>query len=288
MPLTSMTISMTTDEFERMRKVVYDRSGIHFQDAKKYVMESRLSRRLEELEMTSFSQYISFLTMGPYQKDEFQEMFNRITINETSFFRNQPQLDVFEKRVLPQLLESRKESKRIRLWSAACSTGEEPYTLAMIMHRTLGLRMPDWHIEILGTDISERCLLAAQKGSYTSFSFRSVDPLVQQRYFKQEGNLFHLNDEIKQMVNFELHNLRDTLAAKRHGMWDAIMCRNVMIYFDDEMKTSCVQMFYDQLTIDGTLFIGHSENLRGMDIPFHQMPIPQSFAYTKETTGSLK
>ena len=238
--------------------------------------------------MTTFAQYILFLTMGPYQKDEFQEMFNRITINETSFFRNQPQLDVLEKRVLPQLLEARKSSKRLRLWSAACSTGEEPYTLAMMLHRTLGLRLPDWRIEILATDISERCLLAAQKGAYSSFSFRSVDPLIQQRYFKQEGNLYHLNDDIKQMVNFELHNLRDTLAAKRHGQWDVILCRNVMIYFDDDMKKRVVQMFYDQLATDGTLFIGHSENLRSLNIPFHQMPIPQSFAYTKDTPGTLQ
>jgi chemotaxis protein methyltransferase CheR len=279
---------MTSNEFDCLRKVVYDRAGIHFQDSKKYVMESRLSRRLEELEMSTFSQYISFLTMGPYQSDEFQEMFNRITINETSFFRNQPQLDVFEKCVLPKLLEARKSSKRIRLWSAACSTGEEPYTLAMMLHRTLGLRLPDWRIEILGTDISERCLHAAQKGSYTSFSFRSVDPLVQQRYFKQEGNLFNLNDDIKQMVNFELHNLRDTLAAKRHGTWDVIFCRNVMIYFDEEMKKNCVKMFHNQLALDGTLFIGHSENLRDLGVPFHQMPVPQSFAYTKESVEGSK
>ena len=213
----SETITMTDEEFNRLRQVVYDRSGIHFQDSKKYVLESRLSRRLDELDMTSFKQYIAFLTMGPYQTEEFQEMFNRITINETSFFRNQPQLDVFEKRVLPKLLEARQSTKRLRLWSAACSTGEEPYTLAMILHRSLGVRMPDWHIEILGTDISERCLLAAQKGMYTSFSFRSVNPLVQQRYFKQDGNAFHLSPDIKQMVNFELHNLKDGLAAKRHG-----------------------------------------------------------------------
>jgi chemotaxis protein methyltransferase CheR len=104
---------MTDAQFEKLRKIVYDRAGIHFQDSKKYVLESRLSRRLEELEFNDFSQYLMFLTAGPYQMDEFQEMFNRITINETSFFRNEPQFDVFEKHILPKLLEARKATKTL-------------------------------------------------------------------------------------------------------------------------------------------------------------------------------
>ena len=117
---------MSTAQFEKLRKIIYDRAGIHFPDAKKYVLESRLGHRLGELEVEDFDQYIAFLTMGPYQSDEFQEMFNRITINETSFFRNEPQLDVFERKILPEILEKRKATKRLRIWSAACSSGEEP------------------------------------------------------------------------------------------------------------------------------------------------------------------
>jgi len=277
----SAAVTMTEKEFNDLREVVYKRSGIHFQDSKRYVLESRLSRRLEELGMDSFDEYIKFLTMGPYQSDEFQEMFNRITINETSFFRNEPQLDVFERVALPRLLEARKSTKRLRVWSAACSTGEEPYTLAIMLQRSLGVRLPDWQIEILGTDISERALIAAQSAVYTSFSFRSVNPLIVSRYFAEDKGQYVLDPTVKQMVNFELHNLRDTLAAKRHGKWDAIFCRNVMIYFDEDMKRRCVQMFHDQLAEDGFLFIGHSESIRNLGVPFHQLSIPQSFAYTK-------
>jgi chemotaxis protein methyltransferase CheR len=240
---------------------------------------------LEELEMDSFTQYVAFLTMGPYQSDEFQEMFNRITINETSFFRNQPQLDVFEQVVLPRLIKDRSTTRRLRFWSAACSTGEEPYTLAAMVQRTLGVRLPDWRIEILGTDISEKALEAAQQARYTSFSFRSVNPLDIKRYFKETSGLYELDPAIKSMVNFELHNLKDGLAARRHGIWDVIFCRNVLIYFDQEMKRHCARMFYDQLAPDGVLFIGHSESLRGIDVPFESMPVAQSFAYVKPAKG---
>lgn len=284
--MATTSLTMTDAQFNSLRKVVYTRSGIHFQDSKKYVLESRLSRRLEELGFNDFNQYIQFLTMGPYQSDEFQEMFNRITINETSFFRNEPQLEVFEKQVLSKLLESRQSTKRLRVWSSACSTGEEPYTLAMQIHRSLGVRLPDWHIEILGTDISEKALVTAQAGRYASYSIRSTNPLILKRYFTQVGSFYQLDPTIQSMVRFELLNLKDAFSAKRFGTWDVIFCRNVMIYFDDSMKTHCVQMFYDQLAKDGTLFIGHSESLRNISVPFEPVPIPQAFAYTKNKVAA--
>ncbi|TVQ33274.1 MAG: protein-glutamate O-methyltransferase CheR [Phycisphaeraceae bacterium] len=272
---------MSEPQFNRLRDIIYERSGIHFQPEKKYVLESRLGRRLEELEMDNYDQYISFLTMGPYKDDEFQEMFNKITINETSFFRNEPQLDVFEKQALPRLIEARATTKRLRIWSAACSSGEEPYTIAMMLHRTLGVRLPDWHIEILGTDISEKALDIAAEAKYTSYSIRSTPAHVLSRYFKVDGPYQVLDPTIKSMVNFEQHNLKDRLAARRHGTWDVIFCRNVMIYFDEKMKEQVVRMFGDQLADDGWLFIGHSESLRGLNLPFESAPFPQGFCYQK-------
>lgn len=280
MPATQR-FSMSQPQFETLRKIVYDRAGIHFQDSKKYVLESRLARRLEELEFDDFDQYLVFLTTGPYQIEEFQEMFNRITINETSFFRNEPQLDVFESRFLPEMLEARKSDKTLRLWSAACSSGEEPYTLAMILHRSLGIRLSDWKIEILGTDISEKVLKVAQAGRYPHYAIKSTNEMVLNRYFKQEDRDYVLDEEIKSMVHFEKLNLKDVYAARRFGTFDVIFCRNVMIYFDDPMKKSCVQMFHKQLADDGTLVIGHSESLRSLDVPFTQLNIPQAFAYQK-------
>lgn len=273
---------MTDKQFQELRKIIYARSGIHFPDTKKYVLESRLSHRLGELEMDDFDQYLQFLSIGPYQTDEFQEMFNRITINETSFFRNEPQLDVLEKKVLPELIEARKGVKRLRIWSAACSSGEEPYTLAILVHRTLGLRLQDWRVEIQGSDISEKVLEIAQAGKYTEYSMRTTPPLVRQRYFKQDGPYYQIDETIKSMVNFELHNLKDRASARRHGLWDLIVCRNVLIYFDDEMKKQVLGMFAEQLAPDGALFIGHSETIRPGEAPFTAMPIPQGFCYRKD------
>ncbi len=272
---------MTTEQFNRMSKIIYDRSGIHFPETKKYIIESRLSHRVLELEMEDFDQYISYLTMGPYQMEEFQEMFNRITINETSFFRNEAQLAVFEDQILPELLEARSKTKRLRIWSAACSTGEEPFTLAMLLHRTLGVRLSDWRIEILGTDISEKALSVAQEGIYTSYAVRTTPSLMKDRYFKQDGRNFVLDDTIRSMVNFEKHNLKDRMAARRHGIWDIIFCRNVLIYFDDDMKRDVISMFAKQLAPDGTLFIGHSERIKTLTDEFTQLQIPQGFCYQK-------
>ncbi len=278
--------TMTDKQFGELRKIIYTRSGIHFPDGKKYVLESRLGHRLAELELEDFDQYIAFLTMGPYQTDEFQEMFNRITINETSFFRNEPQLEIFEKEALPRIIEARRSTtKRIRIWSAACSTGEEPYTLAILLHRSLGVRLMDWHVEILGTDISEKALTTAAEARYTDYAMRTTPALVKQRYFSQDGPYWNLQPSIRSMVNFELHNLKDRLAAKRHGHWDIIFCRNVMIYFDDTMKQQVLRMFADQLADNGYLFIGHSETIRASDAPFEPLPIPQGFCYQKARLG---
>ncbi|MEM9372889.1 MAG: protein-glutamate O-methyltransferase CheR [Planctomycetota bacterium] len=274
-------IQMSDSQFTELAKIIYDRSGIHFPDAKKYILESRLTNRLSELEVEDFDQYIALLSMGPYQQDEFQEMFNRITINETSFFRNDAQLDVFETRILPQLLDARARTKRLRIWSAACSTGDEPYTLAIQLHRSLGVRLSDWNIEILGTDISQKALNVGMSGEYTSYAVRSTPQTVLKRYFKQDGRNYILDPDIQKMVTFEKHNLKDRLAARRHGTWDVIFCRNVLIYFDDPMKDQVIGMFHDQLADDGALFIGHSERIKNIDDKFEQVPLPQGFCYAK-------
>lgn len=281
MSTTAGKMAMSDVDFGALRKIIYTRAGIHFPDNKKYVLESRLAQRLTELELESFSDYVQFLSIGPYQNDEFQEMFNRITINETSFFRNEPQLDVFERKLLPQLLEARKSSKRLRIWSSACSSGEEPFTLAMIVHRTLGLRLADWRIEILGSDISEKVLEVAQAGKYTDYAMRSTPALVKQRYFKQDGPYWEVDATIRSMVNFELLNLKDRAGARRHGTWDVIFCRNVMIYFDDAMKKQVLGTFAENLADDGVLLIGHSETIRPGDAPFAALPFPEAFAYKK-------
>jgi chemotaxis protein methyltransferase CheR len=149
------------------------------------------------------------------------------------------------------------------------------------VHRSLGVRLSDWRVEVLGTDISEKVLLAAQTGRYSSYSIRSTNPLVLRRYFKEVGGFYQIDPTIQAMVRFELLNLKDCVAARRFGAFDVIFCRNVLIYFDDAMKAHCTKLFHQQLAPDGTLFIGHSETLRGIDVPFAPLDQPQAFAYKK-------
>ncbi|MFN0131823.1 MAG: CheR family methyltransferase [Phycisphaerales bacterium] len=285
MTMTTTVAAMSTAEFHRLRQIIYDRSGIHFPDAKKYVLESRLSQRLAELEIENYSQYADLLSIGPYQADEFQEMFNRITINETSFFRNIPQLEFFERETLPAMLEKRRAIKRLRIWSAACSSGEEPFTLAILVHRTLGIRLADWKIEILGTDISEKALGVASEGTYTSYSIRGTPDTVMSRYFRKQGESFVVDPVIRSMVSLEVMNLKDKSAARRHGIWDAIFCRNVLIYFDDAGKTQVLRTLAEQLAPDGRLFVGHSESVRGLQVPIVPLAAAQSFAYEHAAKG---
>ncbi|MBL9033003.1 MAG: protein-glutamate O-methyltransferase CheR [Phycisphaerae bacterium] len=277
--------AMSTAEFHRLRQIIYDRSGIHFPDAKKYVLESRLSQRLGELEIENYSQYADLLSIGPYQAEEFQEMFNRITINETSFFRNVPQLEYFERETLPAILEKRRGVKRLRIWSAACSSGEEPFTLAILVHRTLGIRLADWKIEILGTDISEKALNVATEGAYTSYSIRGTPETVLHRYFRKQGETYTIDPVVRSMVAFEVMNLKDKMAARRHGVWDIIFCRNVLIYFDDAGKTQVLRTLAEQMAPDGRLFLGHSESVRGLNVPIVQLQAAQAFAYEHAPKG---
>jgi chemotaxis protein methyltransferase CheR len=229
--------TLTRPSSKRLSKIIYDRSGIHFPDNKKYVLESRLGHRLGELDIEDFDQYIAFLTMGPYQTEEFQEMFNRITINETSFFRNEPQLDVFEKTILPEMLEE------------AASDQAPPRLVRRLLHRRGAL-----HARDAAAPLARR---AARRLAHRDPRHRHQREVPQRRRLRRlhqlrrplhpdlisrtatssPGNItFTSTRPSISMVNFEKHNLKDTLAAKRHGTWDVIFCRNVMIYFDDDMK----------------------------------------------------
>ncbi|MCA9758298.1 MAG: protein-glutamate O-methyltransferase CheR [Candidatus Eisenbacteria bacterium] len=272
--------TMSIAQFERLRKLIYEKSGIWFADNKKYLLEARLGRRLLELEIDDFDQYVSFMTMGPYRDDEFNEMFSRITINETSFFRNGPQLDVFEKKILPEIVEKRKNMRQLRIWSAACSTGEEPYTLGIIASRVLGFRAKEWTVQIFGSDISERAIRIARAGRYPSLSLRSVPPAIVQKYFHEANGFNQIDPEIQAMVTFGRLNLKDRLAARRYGVWDVIFCRNVMIYFDQDMKDQSLELFASVLAPDGALLVGHSESFRN-NAHFVARSEPQGFAYAR-------
>lgn len=255
------------EQFDTLRAIIYAHVGIHFPDGKKSLLESRLARRVTELNLESFDQYVRYLTIAPDREQELQEMLSRITVNHTSFFRDPLQLAFIRDTALPQLIEARRRERTLRIWSAACSTGEEAYTLAVLVHQALGERLPDWRVEILGTDVSAKALAAAQEGRYNDESVRAIPQLVRERYFRQDGPYWRPDPLVASLVSFDHHNLKDRLGAKRYGTWDAIVCRNALIYFDDAMRARVAAMFADQLSPDGFVMVGPSESLESLNVP---------------------
>ena len=259
-------LNASDEEFYQLRDYIYELCGIHIADNRKYLVENRLSARLKELNLKTFGEYYYYLRYDSNRRDELNKLYEVITTNETSFYRNPPQLKVFQDVVLKELLDAMraKGSRRLRIWSAGCSTGEEPYTLGIILHEVLKSEIAAWDIKISASDISPAVLAAAKAGIYSEYALRTTPKEIVQKYFKQNGKEFHLAESVKKLVSFGQLNLSDKLQVRRIERSQIVFCRNVIIYFDDEMKTQVINSFYDNLLPGGALLIGHSESLHNI------------------------
>jgi len=275
------------ETFRILRDIIYANSGIFFPENKLYLLEGRLNKRLEEIGLDSFEDYVIYLKKGSVQAEELKKVYNLITINETYFFRHEKQLYAFEKKILPEVMELRKkEGKRnLRVWSAAASSGEESYTLAILMKETLNGQMGNWQVEITGTDISQKILAKAREGIFGKNSFRSnmVNyAQYQNKYFLPQGENLAVRDEIKKLVNFDFLNLNDVNAIRARKSVDFLFCRNVLIYFDMEVKKKIIRAFYDIMNHGSYLFLGEAESLHGISSAFKVEHFPGAFIYKKE------
>lgn len=271
------------DEFIAVRDFIYEKAGIWFAENKKYLIESRLSKRMGELGITNYKDYFYRIKYDASSR-EFDALMNVVTTNETSFFRNPPQLKAFSEEVMPLIVKEKSNgsgSKRIKIWSAGCSTGEEPYTIAIILMEMLK-PISAWNIEILANDISQNVLYSARKGIYQEMTFRTTDPAIIDRYFIKEGKAYRIKDEVKRLVKFNQVNLNDPRQVVSINDCDFIFCRNVMIYFSDDIKKSLVKQFYRSLRPGGYFFIGHSESLHGISKSFKLEYFKNGLVYKKE------
>lgn len=278
-------IKLSLVKFRELRDFIYEQSGIFFQEGKKYLLENRLRKRIEELNMGSFDEYVAYLKGLMTRKEELKNIYNLITINETYFFRFEKQLDVFAKKLFPSLIEERKTAgtKRVKIWSAASSSGEEIYSIAMILKENLNNTLSLWQIDLFGTDISQRILKAAEEGLYGGNSFRgNVSNYYKTKYFTQDNGKLRVNDDLKKMTNFYYLNLNDISSIQRNRGVDFLFCRNVLIYFDNEVKKRVVRGFYDTLNHGGYLFLGEAESLHGISSAFKVEHFPGVFVYKKE------
>jgi chemotaxis protein methyltransferase CheR len=217
-----------------------------------------------------------------YDRDreaELTSIVDILTVNETYFFREKNQLRTFSEELLPELLETKKDTKKLRIWSAGCSTGEEPYTIAMLILETGSFH--DWTIEILGSDINQRVLHVARSGVYRKNSFRATDQFFINRYFIEQNGLFKIADNVKQYVNFNLLNLLDPYKVKLVGKMDVIFCRNVLIYFDLLSRKKVIDSFSERLSEGGYLLLGHAESLMNISTAFTLKHFQYDMLYQK-------
>lgn len=273
---------LSNETFCLLRDIIYAKCGIFFADNKKYLLETRLSRRLEEKNLKSFEDYYYFLVYDPDKDRELTNVLNAIVTNETSFFRDQPQLEAFIKGVVPKVLDekARNGDKTVRVWSAASSTGEEPYTLGIMMLEAK-LQMKGFGIEILGSDISDAVLRSAEAASYDKYSLRNTPQEYINRYFHNAAGSYALERKVKGLVRYRKVNLVDSMDTRTIKGMDIIFCRNVLIYFDDASKKKAVGHLYDSLAKGGYLFVGFSETLHNITRLFRPVSIERSVVYQK-------
>ena len=278
-------LKITDEEFLLLRDFIYQQCGIFIAENRKYLVENRLSNRIKELNLKSYNEYYNFLRFDNNRRQELTKLFEVVTTNETSFFRNPPQLEVFQRVVLGQAIEQARKinQKKLRIWSAGCSTGEEPYTLAIILHETLKTDLPNWDIKITANDLSEAVLAAARRGIYNEYALRTTPKEMVDKYFQKDGNVYKLLPSLKRLVSFGQINLSDREQLKRVEKSQIIFCRNVIIYFDDEMKRKVINAFYDNLQPKGVLIIGHSESLHNISRAFTLEHHKGTILYRKES-----
>ena len=266
--ITGMAVSRK--EFAKICTILYDAAGIKLNDGKEGLVVSRLGKRMREVGVSGFAAYIARIEQDPA---EMREMIDRLTTNKTSFFRESAHFDFLRTRVLPAWGD-----REVAIWSAGCSSGEEPYTLATVLfdHAQGG----DAHGRILATDLSHRVLVKAKEGAYNAESVRDIPPQTLQRHFERvrdgAGDRWVAREHLRSVIRFGKLNLMGEWPMK--GPFDAIFCRNVMIYFDRETQERLVQRFSRLLAPDGYLFVGHSETLHSMQ---HDLRYVAPAAYAK-------
>ncbi|MEJ5226375.1 protein-glutamate O-methyltransferase CheR [Thermodesulfovibrio sp.] len=278
--LTASAMTINDETFRQLRDFIYEKTGIYVPDNKKYFLENRLSKVIKEKNFRSYEDYLYYLRYSANRND-IARLFDAVTTNETFFFREPQQFEVFSNNLIPQILKENGQMGRkdIKIWSAACSTGEEPYTIAMILLEKSEL--VSVRKEIYASDISESVLMSAKRAMYGGYSVRNIPPQYMAKYFKDSGGIYVLSEQVKSLVKFMNINLIEEKEVKQLKGLDVVFCRNVLIYFDDKAKKKAVSLIYDVLRPKGYLFVGTSESLHNVTRAFRPLAINKVIVYQK-------
>ena len=276
-----LSTELSDRNLRRFSALVYEKCGINLHEGKKELVRARLSKRLRDTGFKDFHGYYRFVTQQE-SGDELVMLLDAISTNLTSFFREQKHFDFLKQVVFPTYTErqNRADFKRLRFWSAGCSTGEEPYSLAIWLLKYFG-KNPPFEMKIMATDISTKVLAQAERGIYPAGRLQKIQKSVVRQYFqrgygRQEG-YFRVKPSLREMIEFKRFNLMERFPFKEG--FDLILCRNVMIYFDKRTQQSLAYKFYDALLDGGYFFIGHSETLTGID---HRFSYVKPSVYQKQ------
>lgn len=262
-------------DFERFRSLIYDESGIHFSESNRTILESRLKERLRHAGLETIAEYYTHVRSNG---EELKVLLDAVTTNLTRFFRNTAHWETFENFVVPNLIEQKRKRGEtvVRVWSAGCSTGEEPYTLAMELKELLP---PGFTAEVLASDLSLKSVLTAQQGFYADSRISGIPEPFLAKYFDRKEGGYQVKETLKQLIKFDYHNLKHDSGRRN---LDVIFCRNVLIYFDEAAQKAVVDRFYEALAPHSFLFIGHSESLFGMDTKFTFLKTDWACLYAKD------
>jgi chemotaxis protein methyltransferase CheR len=277
-------VKISDKDFIMIRDFIYSVCGIYFQASKKYFLESRVAQRMTEAGTATPGDYIALLGNTARGKEELKKLLNDITTNETCFFRNVSQLTALQLQLLPELVDNKGKTgfRKLRIWSAGSSSGEEAYTLAMLLLEKRHSLLKDWIIEIIGTDINEAVLAQAREGIYTPYAVRNTPETYLKKYFTVDGGgRYILSPEVRKLVTFSSLNLYDDSKMLFMKSFDFIFCANVLIYFDTISKSKVVQHFYNNLQPYGYFFVGQAESLHGVNDKFKAVHFPGGFVYKK-------
>ena len=253
---------MSLSDFKLFQKMIYAEAGIYLPEKKITLLSNRIRKRLKALKLESFHKYYLYLKGSVNKEIEIINMINVVTTNVTHFFRNPKQFNNLKNKILPEIIKKNRMRKSIRILSAGCSSGEEPYSIAIILLEYFKEKLTDWYLEIEAIDISTEVINRSKTGIYAKDKIEKIedfDKKIIDRYFKKiDGNSYRINDEVRSTVKFKRFNLKlDDFSSK----YDVIFCRNVVIYFNEETKKIIQQKFYDALRNKAYYLIGHSEGL---------------------------
>ena len=270
---------MSEEAFRLLRDLVHEHCGISFRDDARYLLERRLAPRLEALGLVDYVGYHRYLRFDPERHAELQRAIDLLTTNETYFYREPMQLDALAREILPELARTRAASRSLRILSAGCSTGEEAYTIAVLVKDSR--LFEGWDVEIVGCDISSRCIEHARAGLYGEHAFRNAESHVMRRWFHLRGGKWAVDDAIRSMVRFGQENLLSARPLATVARLDVLVCRNVMIYFDVPARKQVLRTFREKLREGGWLLLGHSESLINLTADFEIVHLRSDLVYRK-------